>query len=40
VQIDNVTRPFESTIAHCNLVPVKVIEPDRNAYETSSCGPS
>ena len=33
-QIDKVMRPFESTIAHYNLVPVKVIEPDRNLYET------
>ena len=33
-QIDKVMRPFESTIAHYNLVPVKVIEPHRNLYET------
>lgn len=33
-QIDKVMRPFESAIAHYNMVPVKVIEPDRNLYET------
>ena len=33
-QIEKVMRPFESAIAHYNMVPVKVIEPDRNLYET------
>lgn len=33
-QIEKVMRPFESAIAHYNLVPVKVIEPDQNLYET------
>lgn len=33
-QIEKVMRPFESAIAHYNMVPVKVIEPDMNLYET------
>lgn len=33
-QIEKVMRPFESAIAHYNMVPVKVIEPDRNLYDT------
>ena len=33
-QIDKAMRPFETVIAHYNLVPVRVIEPDRNLYDT------
>ena len=33
-QIEKMMRPVESAIAHYNLVPVKVIEPARNLYET------
>ena len=33
-QIDKVMRPLESAVAHFNLVPVKVIEPEINLYET------
>ena len=33
-QIEKMMRPVESAIAHYNLVPVTVIEPARNLYET------
>lgn len=39
-QIDKAMRPFESIIAQYNLVPVKVIEPEKNLYDTLEFKPA